>query len=87
MNAVKRLLPLDDVFCTDHVGSKDMLAYIDTHTDNEQTVLYVDTDGEWSSGFDSADILKQIVADTHYSSFELLYQYGSSEVYILTMNN
>lgn len=78
-----QLMTFDDVFVADEMDSPELFSYIDGHDDNNSLVVYVDVDGEWSSGFDPEEVLNSLLDKTDYSKYEQLYAYGSSETYVL----
>ena len=58
--------------------------------EEEEIVLYIDTDEDWSSGYDAEKVLRSFAKNLGFTHAELLYRYsfegngGLSECYVLT---
>ena len=50
----------------------------------DECVVYIDVDSMWGSGFDSDEVLEELLAETDYTSAESLYRYSLSDTYLLT---
>lgn len=79
-----QLVQFEEVYVTADPGSEELRDYLDAHPEGGRAVVYIDTDPEWSSGFDAEAILAGLEEATGYGGAQLLYAYGSSETYLLT---
>ena len=78
-----QLMAFDDVYVTENPASEGLAAYLDGKPENE-CVVYIDVDSMWGSGFDSDEVLGELLAETDYTSAESLYRYALSDTYLLT---
>ena len=78
-----QLMIFNNVYITEDPGSDGLASYLAKNSD-EECVVYIDTDGMWGSGFDSSQILEELLSETDYTSAEPLYHYALSDTYLLT---
>lgn len=74
------LLQFDDFFAATDAASPALVEYIG---DADATVLFIDTNAEWSSGLDPAAEIAKLSAATGYDSSELILSNSLSQVYVL----
>lgn len=74
-----QLTAFDEVYVTDR---EHCAAVADYTGDAPEFVGYIDISEYWSSGYDEADILARVAADTGYKRAEPLYQNGLSATYV-----
>ena len=55
---------------------------MNSYDDTTFAVVYVDVDEFWSSGFNAGEKMDHFLAETDYSAYEKLYEFGLSEVYV-----
>ena len=63
------------------------MAFRDVHVTErpgEECVVYIDVDSMWGSGFNSAEILDELLDETDYTDSEPLYRFALSDAYLLT---
>ena len=77
-----QLMTFENVYITEDPESDGLAAYLDNNPDDE-CVVYIDVDSMWGSGFDSNEVLKELLAETDYTSAESLYRYALSDTYLL----
>lgn len=78
-----QIMKFDEVYVSNDTGSVKMLQYIEDNN-TEDVVVYIDVSEFWSSGYDSSEILDELIKNTEYNSYTELYKYGLSETYVLT---
>ena len=81
---VEQLRLFEEVFVAADPASPALLAYLDAHADAEEAVVYIDVSREWSSGFESDEVLPKLLENTVYTGCEPLYVTGLSETWLLT---
>ena len=67
----------DDFLCSE------TKAYLEKADTSRGVVLFIDVSEDWSSGFDSQEVLNGITADTGFRHYNLLCEYSFSETYLL----
>ena len=77
-----QLLTFDSVFMSSDPNSSELDKYLDTFNCNE-CVVFIDVNEFWSSGFDPDIMLPQLIDSTEFSTYEKLYSYNLSEIYLL----
>lgn len=75
-----QLLRFEDVFATSDANSADMLAYVG---DAEELVVFIDVNGEWSSGISPEEVLPVLEEETGLTDAELILNNTLSNVYVL----
>ena len=76
-----------DVYVTDEVDWDSISRYIDAHAGSQDAlVVYVDTDKEWSAGFDSGEYMGELYMQCagRYTDCYYLYRKNMSETYLMT---
>ncbi len=76
-----------DVYVTDRVDWDAICQYIDSHEGSQDTVVvYIDTDEEWSAGFDAGEYLSEIYVQCNgqYTDCYYLDRKNMSETYLMT---
>lgn len=76
-----------DVYVTDRVDWDLLGSYIDSHGNGQDAVVvYIDTDEEWSAGFDAGEYLGEfyVQCDGKYTDCYYLGRKNMSETYIMT---
>lgn len=81
-----QLLAFEDVFVTESPASPALDRYLEDRGSPEECVVFIDISSFWSSGFDPAEMLPQLLSETYFTSYERLYQYGLSDTYLLTVD-
>lgn len=76
----QQLLLFDDVFTTNDTASEKMLDYIGN---SDRVVVFIDQNGEWSSGYNPDAVLKELEESTGFDKVEVLYTNGFSGTYLL----
>ena len=79
-----QLIYFDDFFVTNNTSSDKLHEYIETHKNNNELVVYVDIDEFWASGYDSKEIMDEMIRYTDSKKYTLLYKTNSSEIYLMT---
>lgn len=77
------LTQFENVFTTNDPGSPALKQYLDHEGSAETIVVYVDTDEEWSSGFDAEQFTNNMMQQYDFTKKELLFRFGGSETYRL----
>ena len=75
------LLNFENFFSTDNTQSKDMLKYIG---DADKVVVYIDSNDEWSSGFNPEEKIKEMQVSTGFNKSEKVIDNSLSVVYVLS---
>ena len=78
-----QLMQFPDVFFTNDPSSEALKDYLANHSANHSLVVYVDISKEWGSGYDSVEMIQELLDHTEYNSAEPLYQYELSDTYVL----
>lgn len=76
-----QLLLFEDVFTTSDTSSALLEEYV---KGNSQVVVYVDTNKEWSSGFDGEEKMKALKQSLNYSQSTEILNNTLSNVYVMT---
>ena len=79
------LMNFDEFFITGDPASPALDEYLASFADATECVVFIDVNAFWSSGFDAAEMLPELIEETPFTGFEPLYTYGLSETYLLTM--
>ncbi len=72
----------DDVYVTADPCSRGLAEYLDA-AETDEFVVYIDVDSFWGSGYNSAEMLETLSAETGCTVSEHLYQYALSDTYLL----
>jgi len=78
-----QLMNFEEVFLTDRADSTALGSYLSS-ANSDECVVYIDISKFWSSGFDSEEMLSELLENTEYTKYENLYQNGLSDTYLLT---
>ena len=76
------LVYFEDVFVTTDPESAALAEYLAAR-DWEECVVYIDVSAFWGSGFDPEVMLPQLLESTDAASWELLYENGLSNAYLI----
>ncbi len=79
-HSLPQLMRFNDVFVTNNTNSEAMKDYFNSYGDPDEIIVFIDTDKEWSSGYDADKILEELSENTKYKNNEKLY----SHVYIVS---
>lgn len=79
-----QLMKFDDFFVTNDTQSFKMEEYINSHKNNESLIVFIDVNKTYSSGYDEEQVAMDIISNTDYNTYEHLYSYGLSCVYVFT---
>ena len=77
-----QLIRFENVYICGDPSSEGLSFYLEQNS-SEECVVYIDTDGFWSSGFNPQEMLESLLALTDYSDYIHLYKYGNSDTYLL----
>ena len=77
------LIAFPEIFVTDDFLCSETKAYLEKADTSRGVVLFIDVSEDWSSGFDSQEVLNGITADTGFRHYNLLCEYSFSETYLL----
>ena len=75
-----QLLTFPEVYVTDQESLEPMRKYVGQA---DEVVVYIDVSEFWSSGYDSAALLRRIADETDYKQAEQLFVTGLSETYLI----
>lgn len=78
-----QLIRFPEVFITDDFLGEETEAYLETADVGRGVVLYIDVSEDWSSGYDSEKVLKEITDRTGFQEYKHLCSYSFSETYLL----
>lgn len=78
-----QLIRFPEVFITDDFLCGETAEYLETADSSRGVVLYIDVSEDWSSGYDSEKVLKEITEHTRFRQYEPLCSFSFSETYLL----
>ena len=78
---MEQLLTFDDLLVTNDPASEALRQYIGS---SPETVVFIDISKDWASGYDSEEILPELMESTGYTASTPLYSNGFSDVYLLS---
>lgn len=78
-----QLIKFPEIFITDDFLCEDTEKYLKKSDIRKGIILYIDVSEDWSSGYDSEKVLKEIVNRTEFRQYELLCSFSFSETYLL----
>ena len=79
-----QLMKFDKIFVSNDTDSEKMKEYIDTFRNPEKLIVYIDLYSVWPDGYDSEQILKELIKNTAYTSYAKVYESFYSETYVLS---
>lgn len=78
-----QLMAFDSVYITENPESDGLKLYLAENPDDE-CVVYIDVDSVWGSGFNSDEVLEELLEETDYTLTEPLYRYALSSAWLLS---
>lgn len=78
-----QLMLFNSFIVVNDVNSKFMREYIQENQKNERVILYVDKNRFFSSGYNSEEVLFNIMETSEYKNYKYLYSNYSVDVYVL----
>lgn len=81
-----QLAEYEDVLVVEDTESNMIKEYCDSHTNNDNVVIYIDTnlDERYYSGFDAEMVLSELNSLLGFSQSRHLYTYGGTDVFVLS---
>lgn len=80
------LLNFDEFFITGDPASPALDEYLASDGQARECVVFIDTSAFWSSGFDPAVMLPELLEETDFTGYEPLYDFELSATYLLTVD-